>query len=77
MEMLGPSMPLSPKMYELMILFINSIDSILPTSIHLLAPDVSRWQAYFTYLSPKCLWKDSINKMHEDLSLDVCFDAWA
>jgi len=57
--------------------FTNSGDSILPTSIHLLAPDASRWQAYFTYLSPKCLCKDSIDKMHEVLILDVCFDAWA
>ena len=77
MWMLGLSMPLLPMMYEFMIFFINSIDYILPTSIHLLAHDVSWWQAYFTYLSPKCLWKDSINKMHEDLILDVCFDAWA
>ena len=45
--------------------FINLGDSILPTSVHLLAPDSSRWQAYFIHLSPKFLCKDSTNKMHE------------
>jgi len=42
MQMLGPSMPCWPRMYELMIFFINAIRSILLTSIHVLAPDASR-----------------------------------
>jgi len=77
MGMSGPSMPLLPRMYELMIFFANAIDFILPASIKILVPNVSRWQAYFTYLSPKCHWKDWINKMHEGLILEACFDAWA
>ena len=48
----------------------------LPTSIRILVFDVSQWQVYFTYLSPKCLCKDSIDKMHEVLILDAYFNAW-
>ena len=51
--------------------FINLGDFILPTSIHLLAHGSSGWQAYFIYLSPKSVWKDSTNKMHEVWILDV------
>jgi len=55
MKMLGPSMPCLSRMYELMIFFINAIRFILPTSIYVFAPDSSRRQVYFIYLSPKCL----------------------
>ena len=75
--MLEPSMPCLPKMYDFWIFIYQLGEFILPTSIWLLAPDVSWWQAYFTYLSPKFLCKDSIDKMHEVLILDVCFNAWA
>ena len=41
MQMLGPSMSYWPRIYELMIFFINVIRSILPISIHVLVPDAS------------------------------------
>ena len=31
---------------------------------------------YLTYLFLKCLCKDSIDKMHKVLFLDIFFDAW-
>ena len=75
--MLGPVMPCLHRIYEFMIFFINLDDSILPTSVQLLAPDPSRWQAYVIYLSSKFLCKDSTNKMHEVWILDVWKNAWA
>jgi len=74
--MLAPSMPCLPKMYDFWIFLYQLGKFILPTSIRLLVPDVSRWQAYFTYLSPKYLCKDSTDKIHEALILDVCYDVW-
>ena len=76
MIMLGPDLPCLPRMYDFMIFLYQLGEFILPTSIQLLVPDASRWQAYFTYLYSKCLCKDSIDKMHGVLILDVCFDAF-
>jgi len=75
--MSGPSMSYLSKMYYFWIFLYQSGEFIIPTSIRLLALDVSWWQTYLIYLSPKCLCKDSINKMHEVLILDVYFHAWA
>jgi len=78
MRMLGPNMSYLPKMYYFFYFFLyQSGEFIQPTFIRLLAPDVSRWQAYFTYSSFKFLCKDLIDKMHEILILDVCFNVWS
>ena len=61
---------------SLWFLFINLGNSILPTSVQLLAPGSSQWQIYFIYLSSKFLCKDSTNKMYEVWILDVCKNAW-
>ena len=73
--MLGPRMLFLLKIYDFRFFSINLVNFFLHTSVRILVPNVSRWETYFVYLSPKCLCKESIDKMHEVLILDVCFDA--
>ena len=74
--MLGPSMPYFSNMYDVRFFFINLVNFSYP---HLL--NTCPWCLMMTCLSylsiPQMSYKDSIDKIHEVLILDVCFDAWA
>ena len=74
--MLRPILSYLTKMYYFRFFFINLLKKILRTSITILVTNVWGWQTYLIYLSPKFLCKDSIDKMHEILILNVYFDAW-